>query len=132
MSLHTTELPMTVFAAARGYAAHAEWEWVPTGGARHGTRSPAGRRRGHLPGGHRHRARLDRETEPHRDTHDRTYLYASNIAIEEGKPQPVHFVPGEDLRLTDSDGRELLVRIIEVLGRSALVEYRPMPEEEAA
>ena len=39
--------------------------------------------------------------------------------------QPVHFVPGEDLRLTDVDGVEMIGRIVEIVGRSALVEYRP-------
>ena len=63
---------------------------------------------------------------PIRDTHDRTYLYASNIAINEGRQQPVHFVPGEDLRLTDADGSGLLVRIVDIVGRSALVGYRPI------
>ena len=51
---------------------------------------------GYLPG-------LSGRLNPKRDTHDRTYLYASNIAINEGKQQPVHFIPGEDLRLTDAD-----------------------------
>ena len=133
VSLHTTELPMTVFAAARGYAAHAEWEWVPNRGAlaMELEALPEGgavifrEAIGTVPG-------LTGTLNPIRDTHDRTYLYASNIAVDEGKPQPVHFVPGEDLRLSDSDGRELLVRIIAILGRSALVEYRPMPGEEAA
>lgn len=55
----------------------------------------------------------------------RTALYASNIAIEQGRQQPVHFVPGEDLRLTDADGVEMIGRIVEIVGRSALVEYRP-------
>ena len=41
------------------------------------------------------------------------------------RPQPVHFVLGEDLRLTDADGNELLVRIVDIVGRSALLEYRP-------
>ena len=62
---------------------------------------------------------------PKRDTRDRIYLYASNIAINEGKQQPVHFIPGEDLHLTDADGKELMVRIVEIVGRAALVEYRP-------
>jgi len=64
---------------------------------------------------------------PIRDTSDRTYLYASNIAINQGQPQPVHFAPGEELRLTDPDGRESLVRILDVVGRSALLEYRLAP-----
>ena len=37
-----------------------------------------------------------------------------------------HFIPGEDLRLTDTNGKELVrARIVEIVGRSALVEYRP-------
>ena len=67
--------------------------------------------------------------DPIRDSHDRTWLYASNITVNQtvnqGETQPVHFIPGEDLRLTDADGREVWARIIEVTGRSALVEYRP-------
>lgn len=63
---------------------------------------------------------------PIRDTHDRTYLYASNIAINQGRQQPVHFLLGEALRLTDADGREMFVRIVDIVGRCALVEYRPI------
>ena len=66
---------------------------------------------------------------PIRDTHDRTYLYASNIAINEGEQQPVHFTPGEDLRLTDAEGKELIVRIAAIVGRSALIEYQPISKE---
>ena len=55
---------------------------------------------------------------------DRTYLYASNIAINGGQKQPVHFAPGEELLLMDVNGVELTVRIIDILGRSALLEYR--------
>ena len=62
---------------------------------------------------------------PIRDSLDRTYLYASNVAISGGKQQPVSFVLGEELQLTDANGREALVRIVDIVGRSALVEYRP-------
>ena len=126
VNLHATHFPMTVFAAAKGYAAHLEHEWVPAqealaiemqslpdGGA---VIFPEAN--GRLPS-------LSGRLNPKRDTRDRTYLYASNIAIDEGKQQPVHFIPGDDLRLTDADGRELMVRIVEIVGRSALVEYRP-------
>ena len=61
---------------------------------------------------------------PIRDTHGRTYLYASNIAIDEGSRQPVHFVPGEEMRLTDAQGQEKRIRVVDVVGRSALIEYR--------
>ena len=124
IDLHTTQLPMTVFAAAPGHAAQLERDWIP------GERalaidleaSPAGgsaifpEATGHLPG-------LKGWLKPVRDAYDRTYLYASSIAIDEGKPQPVHFIPGEELQLTDAEGTELHVRIVDIVGRSALVEY---------
>ena len=76
---------------------------------------------GHLPD---LRGRLN----PKLDALDRTYLYADNISINDGMQQPVHFLVGEDLRLTDAWGYELLVRIVDIAGRSALVEYRTAPE----
>ena len=61
------------------------------------------------------------------DSRNEPNLYASNIAIDEGEQQPVHFIPGEDLRLTDAEGTELRVRIVDIVGRSALVEYFGYP-----
>ena len=126
VDLHSTHLPMTVFAASTRYAAHIEHDWLPAQGALaiemqslpNGGAVIFPEVTGYLPG-------LSGRLNPIRDSHDRTYLYASNIAISGGKQQPVHFIPGEDLRLTDADGRELMVRIIAITGRSALVEYRP-------
>ena len=125
VELHTTELPMTVFGAAPGYAACLVREWLPSRGALalelralpRGGSIIFPEATGHLPG-------LKGRLNPIRDTLDRTYLYASNIAIGRGMPQPVHFVPGEELRLTDADGAACLVRILDIAGRSALVEYR--------
>ena len=126
VDLYTTELPMTVFSAAPGYAACLVREWHPATGALavelralpQGGSVIFPEATGHLPG---FKGRLN----PIRDTLDRTWLYASNIAVARGRQQPVHFVPGEELRLTDADGVECLVRILDVVGRSALVEYRP-------
>ena len=131
VDLHTTHLPMTVFASAPGYAAKLERDWLPSQGAlalelealREGGSIIFPEATGHLP-------RLKGRLNPIRDAHDRTYLYASNIAINEGEPQPVHFVPGEDLRLTDAEGTELLACIVDIVGRSALVEYRPYPDRD--
>lgn len=131
VDLHTTHLPMVVFAAAPGYAAHREREWVPNRGAlaMELTALPEGgavvfsEATGTLPG-------LKGRLNPVRDTRDRTYLYASNIAVNEGEQQPVPFLPGEDLRLTDAEGTELLARIVDIVGRSALVEYRPYHRSE--
>ncbi|MCY4312397.1 MAG: putative DNA binding domain-containing protein [Gammaproteobacteria bacterium] len=122
--LYTTDLPMTVFAAAPEYAAHIESGWIPSqrplalnldhlpkGGSAVFAEST-----GYLPG-------LKGRINPIRDAYDRTYLYASNIAINGGQQQPVYFVAGEQLRLTDANGKEILVRVIAITGRSSLIEY---------
>ena len=127
VDLHTTHLPMTVFVAAPGHNAHVEREWIPSQGSlavelaplREGGSVIFAESTGYLPV-------VNGRLNPIRDSHERTYLYASNIAINQGKQQPVHFALGEDLRFTDADGREATVRIIEVVGRSALLEYRPV------
>ena len=125
VGLHATHLPMTVFAAAPGFAAHVEYDWVPAQSAlaiemqtlHNGGSVIFPEATGELPG-------ITGRLNPIRDAHERTYLYASNIAINEGQPQPVHFIPGEELRLTDADGKKLIARIVAITGRSALVEYR--------
>ena len=124
VDLHTTRLPMTVFASAPGHAAHLERDRIPSERALaidlaalpEGGSVIFPEATGHLPG-------LNGRLNPIRDTHDRTYLYASNIAIDEGQQQPVHFVPGEEMRLTDAEGTKLCVRIVDIVGRSALIEY---------
>ena len=124
VDLHTTQLPMTVFASAPGHAAHLERDWTPSERALaidlaalpQGGSVIFPEATGHLP-------RLKGRLSPMRDAHDRTYLYASNIAIDEGAQQPVHFIPGEELQLTDAEWTKLRVRIVDVVGRSALVEY---------
>lgn len=124
--LHATHFPMTVYAAARGFAAYLEHNWVPERGGleikmrslQNGGSVIFPEETGYIPS-------LSGRLNPIRDTHDRTYLYASNIAINEGKQQPVTFTFGEDLHLTDADGRELIVCIVAIIGRSALIEYRP-------
>ncbi len=105
VDLHTTRLPMTVFASAPGHAARLAQDWIP------GERAlaidlkamPTGgsvifpQASGHLPG-------LKGRLNPVRDARDRTFLYASNIAINAGRHQPVHFIPGEELQPTDAEG----------------------------
>ena len=124
LDLHSVHLPMTVFVAAQGFKAHVEHDWIPAERALHIelSRLPHGgavifpNGTGTLPG-------LKSSLNPIRDTLDRTYLYASNIAVNEGRQQPVTFVLGEEMRLTDADGNELLARIVDIVGRSALIEY---------
>ncbi|MXZ31556.1 MAG: transcriptional regulator [Acidimicrobiia bacterium] len=127
VELHTTHLPMAVFAAAAGYGGRVVRDWVPSRRAlavelealQAGGSVVFAESAGYLP-------RLKGRLNPVRDSHDRTYLYASDIAIDGGKNQPVHFALGEDLRLTDADGAGATVRIVDLVGRSALLEYRPV------
>ena len=127
LDLHSSHLPMTVFAAATDFSARVRHDWMPVEGRLTLALDalPGGgailipEDTGALPG---LRGRLN----PVRDALDRTWLYASNIAVNQGQPQPVHFIPGEDLRLTDVDGNERWARIVAVTGRSSLVEYRPV------
>ena len=126
VSLHTTELPLTVYAAAPGHAAHAEREWTPCrralavelGALPEGGSVIFPEGAGSVPG-------LTGTLHPVRDAHDRTFVSASNLAIDQGRPQPVPFTPGDELHLADAAGRERRVRIVDVSGRSALVEYLP-------
>ncbi len=128
--LYTTHLPMTVYAAAPKYAAGLARKWTPRQGGlllELAPLAPGGatifpNAIGNIPG---LRGRLN----PIRDTSDRTYLYADNIAIDEGRQQPVSFRLGKSLRLTDAFGIEMTVSIVDILGRSALVEYRPYRSE---
>ena len=127
LELHSVHLPMTVFAAAEGCAAHVEREWIPAerglavelavlagGGS-----VILAEATGHIPG-------LSGRLNPILDTSNRTYLYASNIAINGGQQQPVSFIPAaEDLRLMDASGNEFVVRVAAITGRSSLIEYRP-------
>lgn len=120
-----SELPITAFCAARGYTLHVERAWRPpeplavdlqelTGGGSavftEGT--------GHLPG-------LAGRLNPILDKLERTYLYTTNVAIDKGKPQPVHFKLNQPLLLTDVNGFEWTVRFVDMIGKSSLVEYRP-------
>lgn len=124
--LHSIHLPMTVFVAADGFMAHLECDWTPAECELHIDLTPLRdggavifpKATGNIPG-------LAGRLNPIRDRLDRTYLYADNIAINGGHQQhPVAFEFGEELHLMDAEGAERVVRVIEIRGRSALVEYR--------
>ncbi|MCY4041628.1 MAG: putative DNA binding domain-containing protein [Gammaproteobacteria bacterium] len=127
LDLYTTHLPMTVYAAAPKYGASLTREWRPDRGGllvelhalASGGSAIFAESTGHLPG---LRGRLN----PILDTSSRTYLYADNIAIEHGRQQPVPFRVGKPIRLTDAHGAELSATIIDIVGRSSLLEYRTL------
>lgn len=126
VDLHSTHLPMTAFAGADGYTAGHSNDWVPSEGSLTLELSP-------LPGGGSavfanatgHLPIVSGRLNPILDSRDRSYLYADNIAVNQGLTQPVNFRLNEDLLLTDAEGREALVRVIDIVGRSALLQYQP-------
>lgn len=111
--------------AAEGFAAHVERNWIPAERALNVELStlPDGgavifeNATGHVP-------ILQGRLNPILDNLGRTYLYADNIAISGGLQQPVDFTLGEELHLADAEGREASVRIVNIVGRSVLVQYR--------
>ena len=125
LGLHSLHLPMTVFAAAEGFAACTEYGWMP--GKRplslqldsldNGGSVIFPEATGFIPG-------LKGRLNPIRDSQDRTYLYASNVAINDGQSLPVSFDYGQQLRLTDAHDNEVVARVLDIVGRSALLEYR--------
>ncbi len=128
LDLYTTHLPMTVYVAAPGYSSGLKREWLPRRGGllMELTELLSGGSvifpdsTGNIPG---LRGRLN----PILDELNRTYLYATNIAIEDGRQQPVPFRVGRPMKLTDAYGSELSVTIVDIMGRSVLVEYHPVP-----
>ena len=126
IELHSTHMPLTVFAARDGFAASVTEGWIPDDGSLEIelTRLPHGgsviffETVGSIPG-------MTGWINPIRDPLDRTYLYAHNIAVDGGKQQPVEFTLGEELRLSsDAEQNARIIRIIEIRGRTALLEYR--------
>ena len=118
-----SELPITIFCAAPGHAAHVTQNWRPTEPLTVQLDSlPTGgsivfpERHGRLPG-------LTGRLNPILDNLDRMYLYATNIAIDEGRQQPVHFRLQQPLRLTDVNGLACVVRVVEMVGNSSLLAF---------
>ena len=133
LDLHSTHLPMTVFAAADGFSPYVAVNWVPADRAlaiQMSSWSSGGsvifpEATGHIPG-------LEGRLNPILDSHGRTHLYASNVAINQGQKQPVHLTFDEELHLTDSNGEEKLIHIAAIRGRSVLVGYRLVPKQASA
>ena len=117
-------LPMTVLCAAPGFMACVASGHVPSRPLQLGMQSAPGggsliiaNRTGHLPGIH---GRLN----PILDNLDRTYLYADNVAINDGVQQPVRFDLNEPVRLTDSMGTSATLWFREMVGSSCVFDYR--------
>ena len=121
--LHS-RVAITVFCAAPGRSAAVVRDQQPNGSLSIGLAPAAdggslivANGTGHLPGV---RGRLN----PILDNLDRMYLYADNVAVNDGMAQPVHFALDEPLRLTDALGASATVRFRELLGASCVLDYR--------
>jgi len=125
VDLHSTHLPMTVFAGMAGYTAGHASEWIPADGPLDVKVSPLpdggsavfSNSTGNLP-------YISGRLNPILDTLNRTYLYADNISINQGLQQPVHFAFNEELLLTDADGREAVLLVVDIVGQSTLLQYQ--------
>ncbi len=64
------------------------------------------------------------------DNLHRTYLYARNVAIEGGKPQPVDFSLDQSLQVEDSDGNRFSISITAIDATGATVSYKKLPSDQ--
>ena len=122
-----SELPITVYCAAPEQRARVERGWRPPDALEielkalpNGGSMVIPERTGHLPG-------LEGRLNPILDSLDRMYLYAANVAVDGGRQQPARFKLNEAMRLTDVHGAEWMVRFVEMMGNSSVLEYEPPP-----
>lgn len=80
------------------------------------------RRTGYIPG-------LKGYLNPILDSSKRTYLYATNIAIEGGKGQPATFKVNVPFELEDADGTVVYATVKHIAGDISLIQYTRKPEE---
>ena len=129
LELSATDLPRTVFVAAEGHRAYVEPDWVPEeGGLTVDLSVMAGGGSVVFPTGTGYVPGMSGRLNPILDTLNRTYVYATNIAIDGGQQQPVEFVRGNAMRMQDADGNEFQVSVVEIIGSSSLIEYRRVPQ----
>lgn len=71
---------------------------------------------GHIPG-------LNGRLNPTRNTSNRTYLYADNIAIDGGMAQPANFSINQPIELEDADGTVVYAAVKHIAGRVILMQF---------
>ena len=130
LDLYTDDLPMTVFVAGPSLSAHVSTSWIPASGALSvelaslidGGSAIFEDQTGYLPG-------IEGRLNPILDNLDRAYLYTTNVAVNGGQQQPVHFTVGDEvLNLVDAHGNERDLRIVAMRGQSSLLEYHSPSE----
>ena len=133
LGLYTVDQPMKVYAASAGFAACLETDWMPQEGDLHMELNPLANGgsdifrngTGEIPN-------LSGQLNPILDAQQRTCLSADNIAINDGKQQPVNFELGETMHLLDALGNERCIRIINITGRAVLLEYEPLTQKRSS
>ena len=127
LDLYSTELPVIVLAAAAGHASCAEL-WDASFGSLSVALPPLPRGGSLiLPDGSGRLPALRGFLRVREDDVGRATI-SGDLVIEDGAPQPVHFTRGEELRVRDEDGNQLLVRVAELFSPAAVIEYRAVSE----
>lgn len=124
LNLYTTQLPMTVFVATKGYYGGLETNWIPSqrtlafnlASFSHGGSAIFSENTGTLPG-------LKGRLSFSQDEHERMYLHAPTLTVNEGMQQPARVVPGKKFLLKDSDGNRIEANLIFMQNRSSLIEW---------
>ncbi len=128
LDMPSAQRPMTVFVAAEGFAARVEHHWIPAErtlaveleALSEGGSAVFPEERGRVPG-------LEESVTFSRDQHERTWIASKNIAINGKNRSMAAFEIGEEMCLS-SRGQEVFVRVVDLLGRSVLVQYRRASE----
>lgn len=125
VELHSTHLPMTVFAAKKGYAAFIQHNWLPSERSLtivmqdflNGGSIIITNRSGFLPS-------LNGKLNPSTDDRGKTFLEAPDLEVNQGVEQPVRISFDREIHLRDSNNFQLWCKFISIIGSSSLVEYR--------
>lgn len=128
LDIPSAQQPMTVFAAAEGFSAYVERNWIAAECALI-TKLRRLSKGGSLISPDGSHVCLPNVTESltriFRERHDlgRDYIESGNIAINGQNNSMTPFNVGEEMRLS-TQGQEIFVRIVDIVGQSVLVEYR--------
>ena len=120
--LHS-RLPVTVFCAAKGFKAHVVHAYVPDApleisihSVQEGGSCIIANQSGPLSG-------LQGYLTIILDDLDRLYIYADNMAINEGQAQPVRILLNEPVYLLDRNGSHVTLWFREMMGKSCVFDY---------
>lgn len=113
---------VTVYCAHQNYRAfykeehNADSELVISFKAERGKGSVVIFSAGYIPG-------LDGRVNPILDSINRTYLYANDISIENGREQPATFTLNKPFQVEDKDRRKFELTVVAIKSRTSLIEF---------